>query len=462
MVPGVEHWVAELTAALGGQRTILFVPSLASAAPMLEELRSVGIAEVLVVGGRRGVGPLPDLPADRVIDLGVPPAPVLDEIRAVRRALGEPSVALRNAVERFDPDGEAVVIGDPFNELPALLGRRFLAFRRPEWIALEDKTTVDGFWDRCKVTREPSEVVELTRAGLATAAARLDRGHGTVVAADSSSGWHGGASLVTRILPGATPDSIRSVVAAFTPVASNARVMPFVRGVPCSIHGIVFPDRVVTLRPVEMIVLLQPDGGFFYAGSASFFDPDPAARDEMRSIARRVGAVLRTEVGFRGAFTVDGILGADGFRPTELNPRNGAGTRPLTAALGLPFQLLLDAVVAGVDLDGAPDSLEALMVETADAHRDGATYRQLPIERPAASGELVVDGRRVRRTAVGEPPDLRYRIVPDGATTSVRCTPVADRIPPGPPFGPVAAAFWAWADHEYDLGLGELRACEPT
>ena len=50
----------------------------------------------------------------------------------------------------------------------------------------------------------------------------------------------------------------------------------------------------------------------------------------MREAARRVGAVLRDEVAYRGAFTLDGVATVDGFRPTELNPRFGAGLGVIT------------------------------------------------------------------------------------------------------------------------------------
>ena len=42
-------------------------------------------------------------------------------------------------------------------------------------------------------------------------------------------------------------------------------------------------------------------------------------------LARDVGEHLRESAGYRGAFGIDGILGRDGFRPTELNSRLPAG-----------------------------------------------------------------------------------------------------------------------------------------
>src|SRR5688500_774017 len=120
--------------------------------------------------------------------------------------------------------------------------------------------------------------------------------------------------------------------------------MPFLEGIPCSIHGIVFADHVAAIRPVEMITLRRPpdhpDGAFFYTGCSTYFDPPLATRVAMREIARATGALLRTEVDFRGAFTVDGVATARGFIPTELNPRSGAGLNVMLRGLpDLPLQL---------------------------------------------------------------------------------------------------------------------------
>ena len=61
----------------------------------------------------------------------------------------------------------------------------------------------------------------------------------------------------------------------------------------------------------------------------------------MRALARRVGAALRDQVGFRGSFSIDGVLAEEGFLPTELNPRLGAGMNTLAGALGDPDASIL-------------------------------------------------------------------------------------------------------------------------
>ena len=58
------------------------------------------------------------------------------------------------------------------------------------------------------------------------------------------------------------------------------------------------------------------------------------ATERIRSAAAAVGAELRSRVGYRGAFCIEGILTSEGFRPTELNARWGASLTSI--ALSIP------------------------------------------------------------------------------------------------------------------------------
>lgn len=302
-----------------------------------------------------------------------------------------------------------------------------------------------------------SETVDLDDGALWSAARRMDEGTGTVWAADSTGGWHGGAELVRRVT------TTTEAVAArdwFTGRCRRVRVMPYLDGIPCSIHGIVVGDRVVTLRPVELLVLGSPDGRFVYTGCATGWDPLPDDRRQLRDIANAVGRRLAVEVGFRGAFTVDGVMTARGFRPTELNPRPGAGLGVLAHRLDLPVALLLDAIVHDPGLDWRVEELEAIWVAHADAHRAGVTARIASPGLPTVEERSLVhvDGV-VRPAAVGELPDLRLSI--SGAEgrggSLVRARICLDRLPAGESAARLVAAFWAYVDGRYGLGLGPLR-----
>ncbi len=220
-------------------------------------------------------------------------------------------------------------------------------------------------------------------------------------------------------------------------VCDSVRIMPFVDGIPCSIHGIVLPDGVAVLRPVEMVTLRQGHQ-FVYAGCSTFWDPPDDVREQMRSIARAVGAQLVDEVDFRGTFTVDGIVGSDGFWPTELNPRYGAGINAIARASGLPMLLVNDLVVGGHDLARSAAAIEAELVERADNNRGGGTWM----------GALAID----------EP---HARVDHDTATvvvgsSHVRCLWDPDTTPVGPSTAQRACDFWATVDRELRTNIGPL------
>ena len=90
----------------------------------------------------------------------------------------------------------------------------------------------------------------------------------------------------------------------------------------------------------------------------------------MRDAARRVGAHLQRAHGYRGAFGIDGVLTADGFRPTELNTRMSAGATALSEVDRRFFTFLQAALVAGTDPGLTAADVEAL-VPAMDAARVG-------------------------------------------------------------------------------------------
>jgi hypothetical protein len=219
-----------------------------------------------------------------------------------------------------------------------------------------------------------------------------------------------------------------------------ARVMPFLEGVQCSIHGMVLPDGVAAFRPAEMVTL-RPRGGnrLLYAGAATFWDPPAADREAMRALARRVGEGLRRRVGYRGAFTVDGVLAADGFLPTELNPRLGAALAMMTR--GRPLQLLNMAVVEGEPVGRSAAELEELVVGPADRARCGGACR------------LAGDGEPAAGTLVFGPSNV-------GGFLRLELDPA--RVPAGPPVAPLAVAAFALADERLGTGLGPLEPARPV
>jgi hypothetical protein len=370
-----------------------------------------------------------------------------------------------DALDRWDPQRQALVLSPMFNELPEIAGRRVYGPRRPEWRRLEDKVVVDELWDDFGVTRAPSEVVAAEPVALRAAARRLDRGAGTAWAGDARQGFNGGAFCLRWV----RSDEDAAEAARFLGErCDRARVMPFLEGIPCSIHGMVFPDGVAAFRPVEMVTLRQPGSSRLrYAGAATFWDPPTADREVMRDLARRVGDGLRERVGYRGAFTVDGVLTADGFLPTELNPRLGAGLSVMTRDLPeLPVPLLDRALIEGEALAYRAGDLERQVLEIADRSRAGGAWtvtRRGP-EATGANEEVAVvfeDGA-CRVAEDGRPPDGTLTFGPSGVGGFVRLSLDPERVAAGPPVAPLAVAAFALADERFGTGIGPLEPARPV
>ena len=81
---------------------------------------------------------------------------------------------------------------------------------------------------------------------------------------------------------------------------------------------------------------------------------------------------LQAAHGYRGAFGIDGVLTADGFRPTELNTRMSAGATAVSEVDRRFFTLLQANLVAGVDTGLTAADVEGL-VPLMDETRTGNT-----------------------------------------------------------------------------------------
>jgi len=454
----------ELRPLFAGRKVVLTGGPLAGLTGVCRRLRELGAERPFLLATGLGTGEVPDPEEAEWCVVEVRAPDVVAEIRAAMRMLRLLPPDVVDALDRWDPERRALVLSPMFNELPEIAGRRVYGPRRPEWRRLEDKVLVDALWDELGVTRAPSEVVAAEPGALRAAAGRLDRGAGTAWAGDARQGFSGGAFCLRWVRD--EEDAVEA--AAFLGArCDRVRVMPFLEGIPCSIHGVVFPEGVATFRPVEMVSLRRPGGSpggsgsnrLHYAGAATFWDPPAADREVMRDLARRVGAGLRERVGYRGAFTVDGVLTAEGFLPTELNPRFGAGLATMTRDLpDLPVSLLDRALVEGDPLAFAAGDLERQVLAVADRVRAGGAWT-VTKEPADATRELAVafEGGACRPAPAGRTPDGVLSFGPSGVGGFVRLALDPDRVPAGPPVAPLAVAAFALADGRFGTGIGRLE-----
>ncbi|MGZ8750855.1 MAG: hypothetical protein ACXWYP_08250 [Pseudonocardia sp.] len=450
---------AEVTARLGGLyagRPVLLGPGvLAGFTPLVAPMRALG-CRVLVVSTARGAGPVP-ADGDCVVVEVTPPATasVTDELRALDRLARRLPPGAEAAIEEFDPERCGTWFTTPFvtTDEP-ILGRPVTGGRPASFLALEDKLLAEEVWAAAGVRAAPYRIVPVERAALAYATEEVAGPLGAVWSGDARDGFNGGGNYVRWI---ADPHDEAAALGFFAPRCDRVRVMPFLDGVPCSIHGFVLPGGTAALRPVEIAMLRNvTDRRFVYGGLGTSWDPPPADRDEMRDVVRRVGARLQAEHGYRGAFGVDGVLTADGFLPTELNTRMSAGATAVAEVDRWFFTLLQANLVAGVDPGLTVDELEGLVV-LMDAERTGNVVAVAEGHR--VGGELSYpiawDGEAFSRAGAETGNVLVVADTPTGFFAKVDpCVVLA----PGQRLAAVNVALLDFVDREYGSTFGHLEA----
>lgn len=454
----MNHVLAALNERLGrlfGDRLVVLAGG-TRLAKRAHELHALGARHTLVLD-TDDHAPLHDSDIARWVSLGIKGGFVAVEQRRLGKLLTKPAPEVRAILRDFDPEHEAVVISTPYNEIPSFQGRPVLNHRRHDWVELENKTTIDALWDELSAPRAPAMVFDLDFESLWAASELLDRGAGVVWSGDGPA-INGGANFVRRVR---SFDEARDAFAVLEPKCEQVRVMPFLEGIPVSVHGVVFPDGTAVLRPIEMVVpRRQNSARFLYAGCASYYDPPVWIRDEMRNLARRVGERLRETVGYRGTFTLDGIATEDGFLPTEINTRYGGAMVCFEDAQPqLPLALVQVALVAGWDLGITSMEFEDLLLQSADHVRAGSVGANVRAIQPTEQIErrVVFNGWGCRFAHGDEPSHATLRLSPSPIGGRLELDLHRETVEIGRPVVSLTVAAFALADQEWGTRLGPLE-----
>jgi hypothetical protein len=412
-------------------------------------LQDVGAGPILVLSTARGAGEVPDV---EVVELTPPEATsVTAELRALDPLVRDLPADVVARIEAFDPDRRAVWCTMPFVSTDEpILGRPVTGGRPAAFAALEDKIWVEELWATVGIPRATSHVVPATREALDEASDAL--GGDVVWSGDTREGFNGGGNYVRWVT---TPEERAAALPFFAEHCDRVRVLPFLDGVPCSIHGAVLPEGTAVFRPVELAILRGPDRTFTYGGLSTYWDPPAADREEMRDVARRVGEHLRTTRRYAGMFGIDGVLTADGFRPTELNPRMSAGAASVASSVDRRLFLLLQAnLVAGRDPGISARELESglPLMDKVRTGKPVAVGRTRAVGGPV-SFPVAWDGTRLSRSTEDTGTVLEIGDTPTGFFARLEPCRL---LRPGDRLAPLNAALTVFLDEEYDAGFGPL------
>jgi hypothetical protein len=119
---------------------------------------------------------------------------------------------------------------------------------------------------------------------------------------------------------------------------------------------------VLIFDPIEIVTLVdRAMGHLVFCGTSTAWRPDRSVLEELRAIGRCVGEAMADTCGFRGGFSVDGIMSASGFLATEVNARSASGSGLRRAWPEFPLYIFERLLVESpkefheVDVEGLED-----------------------------------------------------------------------------------------------------------
>lgn len=347
-------------------------------------------------------------------------------------------------VDRFDPDRQAVVlVTDPVDP-PRLRRRRLFGAKHPSWSLCEHKSVVDTVWDVIGVPRAESLVFDqpttlLRRTGL--------NALNVVLSAQRRGGQPSAGGADVRLLAASV-----CLPTGQTGIASRIRAMPVMAGLPCRLHGLVLPETTAVFPPLELLVPHRPsDGAFLCAGS---WPLTGTYRQELTDLTQSLGDALRDHLAYRGGFSVDGILTAGGFRPTDLNTRVTSAFEDAPPALRVAVHA--SALLAREDQCGV-DAL-ALARLTGDSVQTGELVLRTPAPAATRSARLPARWSGTALTACPAAEAHGVLQTASGARGMVLTIRLRhDGLPPDMALQAVAVAAFQAADLLLDTRLGELK-----
>lgn len=246
-------------------------------------------------------------------------------------------LARRDEVERelaaIDPRGEACLYLGSSTSLVSLSGRVVVGGRRVAWELAEHKDRQLG------VGRDRTVHSGLSHEDALALVDRLRRSGEVFVVQGVCAGAPAMSSKHNAVISGGLDDQARRRLAIRLAAMPRVIIAPLVEGRAVTFYAFSDGLSVRYLPPVEGIVLYSPATGELRAPGAL---TATLSGDEQSACAAGLAVATRmiVELGYVGAFGLDGVLTAAGLEIHDINTRLCAGHRLFSEAFLVPTMLV--------------------------------------------------------------------------------------------------------------------------
>ena len=171
-----------------GRKVILTGDGASSFQAKIEQFRTMGAGPFLAITLKTPINDEINLGDDvtRIdVELEIDPEIFTNEASWIE-LFENPPEYIQKAVDDFDPDKTAFFTIFRFRTSTHAFGRKIDAARKSDWVQLEDKTFIDGFFAQHEIPAPSSTIVDAEYDSMAQASKMMNQGDGTVWSGDST------------------------------------------------------------------------------------------------------------------------------------------------------------------------------------------------------------------------------------------------------------------------------------
>lgn len=235
------------------------------------------------------------------------------------------------ALVEFDPDHQAYVFDTGYSPYKEIFSRKIFGPRLDISYQIEDKHFDYLLFQKAGIPVPATKVCSITDdITWKNEFLRFDEGLGVVIVGNEEGVVRGGGKGIHVFKK---YEDLQENIPMLKKEYQIIKFMPYLKGIPINVHGIVAPNGVMCFKPMETITLhSQKNHSFQYMGNSTHLKLSEKENRMIEEVFTKICLYLRDECGFLGFICFDGNISEKGFYLTDLNSRLGSGTNVISHA----------------------------------------------------------------------------------------------------------------------------------